>query len=187
MNNLGTVTLETDRLILRRFKIEDAEAMYKNWACDTEVTKYLTWPAHSSVDVSKGILQQWIVDYNSDDSYNWAIILKENGDYPIGSIGVVDKNEKVNMVHIGYCIGKSWWNKGITSEALGALIKYFIEEVGVNRVESRHDPNNTNSGKVMIKCGMKYEGTMRQADINNQGICDYSMYGILAKEYFDLK
>jgi ribosomal-protein-alanine N-acetyltransferase len=91
------------------------------------------------------------------------------------------------MVHIGYCIGKKWWHKGITSEALLALIKYFFEKVGVNRVESRHDSNNQNSGKVMSKCGMKHEGTMRQADKNNQGICDYCEYGILAEEYFKNK
>ncbi|MDV4150163.1 GNAT family N-acetyltransferase [Clostridium sp. AL.422] len=187
MKGLGTITLETERLILRKFKMEDAEAMYKNWASDSEVTKFLTWPAHSSVDVTKIILEDWISNYKNDDFYNWAIILKENGDEPIGSIGAVEKNERVNMVHIGYCVGKNWWNRGITSEALRVLIGYFIEEVGVNRVEARHDPNNPNSGKVMMKCGMKYEGTMRQADINNQGICDYSMYGILSKEYMDLK
>jgi ribosomal-protein-alanine N-acetyltransferase len=89
------------------------------------------------------------------------------------------------MVHIGYCIGKKYWNQGITSEALNRIIKFFFEEVGVNRIESRHDPNNPNSGKVMKKCGMKYEGTIRQADINNQGICDYSEYGILAEEYYN--
>ena len=185
MKHLGTKTIETERLILRRFKVEDAEAMYRNWASDEEVTKFLTWPPHSSVEITKDILKNWINDYKNKDSYNWAITIKENGDEPIGSIGVVDSNERINMVHIGYCISKKWWNKGITSEALKALIKYFFKEVGVNRVESRHDPNNPNSGKVMIKCGMKYEGTMRQADINNQGICDYSMYGILAKEYLD--
>ncbi|MDU5108465.1 GNAT family N-acetyltransferase [Clostridium sp.] len=187
MKNLGTKTIETERLILRRFKMEDAEAMYKNWASDEEVTRFLTWPPHSSIELTKDILQDWINDYKNEDSYNWAITIKENGDEPIGSIGAVDISERVNMVHIGYCISKKWWNKGITSEALKALIKYFFEEVGVNRVESRHDPNNPNSGKVMMKCGMKYEGTMRQADINNQGICDYSMYGILAKEFFKKK
>lgn len=185
MKHLGTKTIETERLILRRFKVEDAEAMYRNWASDEEVTKFLTWPPHSSVEITKDILKNWINDYKNKDSYNWAITIKENGDEPIGSIGVVDSNERINMVHIGYCISKKWWNKGITSEALKALVKYFFEEVSVNRVESRHDPNNPNSGKVMMKCGMKYEGTMRQADINNQGICDYSMYGILAKEYLD--
>ncbi|MBE6053417.1 MAG: GNAT family N-acetyltransferase [Clostridium sartagoforme] len=187
MNNTGTRTIETERLILRRFKIEDAEAMYKNWASDKEVTKFLTWPPHSNVEVTKTILQDWINNYKNDDFYNWAITLKENEDEPIGSISAVDKNEKINMVHIGYCIGNKWWNSGITSEALKALIKYFFEEVYVNRVEARHDPNNPNSGKVMMKCGMKYEGTIRQADLNNQGVCDYSVYGILAKEYLDKK
>lgn len=187
MKNLGTKTIETERLILRRFKMEDAEAMYKNWASDAEVTKFLTWPLHSSNEVTKKVLQDWINNYEKDDFYQWAIILKENGEEPIGTISVVDKDEEVNMVHIGYCIGTKWWNRGVTSEALMAIIKFFIKEVGVNRVESRHDPNNPNSGKVMMKCGMKYEGTMRQADINNQGICDYSMYGILAKEYFQKK
>lgn len=187
MKDLGTKTIETERLILRRFKMEDAEAMYKNWASDAEVTKFLTWPPHSSNEVTKKVLQDWINNYEKDDFYQWAIILKENGEEPIGTISVVDKDEEVNMVHIGYCIGTKWWNRGVTSEALMAIIKFFIKEVGVNRVESRHDPNNPNSGKVMMKCGMKYEGTMRQADINNQGICDYSMYGILAKEYLEEK
>ncbi|MCR2022236.1 GNAT family N-acetyltransferase, partial [Blautia pseudococcoides] len=85
---------------------------------------------------------------------------------------------------IGYCIGKNWWHKGVTSEALKEVIRYFMEEVQVNRVESRHDPRNVNSGKVMQKCGMKYEGTRRQADLNNQGICDASGYAILAEDYF---
>jgi [ribosomal protein S5]-alanine N-acetyltransferase len=90
----------------------------------------------------------------------------------------------MKMVHIGYCIGKKYWNKGITSEALSVLIKFFFEEVGINRIESRHDTNNPNSGKVMEKCGMKYEGLMRQADRNNQGIGDTIYYGILAEDYF---
>jgi len=71
-----------------------------------------------------------------------------------------------------------------TSEALNTLINFFFEEVGVSRIESRYDPNNPNSGKVMIKCDMKYEGLKRQADWNNQGICDSVEYAILAEDYF---
>lgn len=183
MKNLGTKTIETERLILRKFKVEDAEATYKNWTSDPEVTKFLTWPTHNDVEVTKDVIKAWVNSYDKDDFYQWAITLKENDNEPIGSISVVDKDEEINMVHIGYCISRKWWNKGVTSEALKSIIHYLIKEVGANRVESRHDPNNPNSGKVMIKCGMKYEGTMRQADINNQGICDYSMYGILAEEY----
>ncbi|MDR3148259.1 MAG: GNAT family N-acetyltransferase [Treponema sp.] len=106
-------------------------------------------------------------------------------DEPIGSISAVKQHDDIKMAQIGYCIGKKWWNRGITSEALQEVIRFFFEDVGINRVESRHDPNNPNSGKVMAKCGMKYEGLMRQADINNQGVCDFVEYGILAVEYFN--
>jgi ribosomal-protein-alanine N-acetyltransferase len=186
MKHLGTRTLETDRLILRQFTSDDAECMYKNWANDNDVTKYLTWETHKNINISKNILNEWVSNYSKENFYNWAIILK-NINEPIGSIGAVKQNDEIKMVHIGYCIGKKWWHKGITSEALLELIKYFFENIGVNRVESRHDSNNPNSGKVMSKCGMKHEGTMRQADKNNQGICDYCEYGILAGEYFKNK
>jgi ribosomal-protein-alanine N-acetyltransferase len=88
------------------------------------------------------------------------------------------------MVHIGYCIGKAWWRQGCTSEALTALIRFFFEEVGVNRIETRHDPRNPNSGAVMMKSGLKFEGTLRQSDWNNQGLCDAAYYAILAEDYF---
>ena len=59
MKHLGTKRIETERLILRKFTIEDAEDMFKNWASDNEVTKYLTWPAHSSLEVSKEVISMW--------------------------------------------------------------------------------------------------------------------------------
>lgn len=183
MKHCGTQRLETERLILRRFVSEDADAMYKNWASDSEVTKFLTWPTHSSADVSKYVTDDWVNSYSNEKYYQWAIVLKENGDMPIGSISAVDMKEDISMVQIGYCIGRNWWNKGITSEAMQEVMKFFFEEIGVNRVEARHDPKNPNSGKVMEKCGMKYEGTMRSADKNNQGICDAVYYALLKSEW----
>jgi ribosomal-protein-alanine N-acetyltransferase len=183
MEHLGTKVLETKRLILRRFVIDDAENVFKNWADDNEVTKYLMWPSHKDVNVTIDVLKNWIQNYENNNFYQWAIVLKEINE-PIGSISIVKQMDEIKMVHFGYCIGKKWWNKGITSEALNALIKFFFEDVGVNRIESRHDPKNPNSGKVMVKCGMKYEGLKRQGDYNNQGICDSAEYGILAEDYF---
>ena len=183
MEHLGTEELETERLILRRFILDDAEKVFANWANDDEVTKYLMWQSHKDVNVTKNVLKDWIQNYEKNDFYQWAIILKEI-DEPIGSISIVKQMDEIKMVHVGYCIGKKWWNKGITSEALNSLIKFFFEKVGVNRIESRHDLNNQNSGKVMLKCGMKYEGIKRQGDYNNQGICDSVEYGILAEDYY---
>lgn len=182
MKNCGTQRIETDRLILRRYKIEDADAMYKNWASDSEVTKFLTWQPHSSVDVSRSIIEDWLKKYSDEKYYQWAIVLKDNGNEPIGDISVVHMNEDISMVHIGYCLGRAWWRRGIMSEALKAVTNFMFDTVEVNRVESRHDPRNPNSGKVMQKCGMKYEGTLRSADRNNQGICDACYYALLRSE-----
>ena len=176
----GTRTIETERLILRQARMEDAEPMFRNWANDPEVTRYLTWPTHGSVDVTKKVITSWIAGYEKTDYYQWMIVLKQTGE-PIGSI-MANTVGRAQSAHIGYCIGKPWWHQGIMSETLKAVMDYLFDEVGFHRVESLHDPNNPHSGNVMKKCGMKYEGTLRQADRNNQGICDACYYGLLANE-----
>lgn len=178
----GTQTLETARLILRKAQVEDADAMFRNWASQPEVTRYLTWPTHSHVDVSRQILEFWAKESQKDNFYLWMIVLKELGQ-PIGSISVVRQNEDLQSVEIGYCLGKDWWHQGLMTEALTAVVDFFFRQVGVNRIEARHDPNNPHSGGVMRKCGMHYEGTSRQSDRNNQGICDAAHYAILRSDW----
>ncbi len=121
--------------------------------------------------------------YGNSNFYHWAIVPGDGKDEPIGTISVVDMNEKLDIVHIGYCIGSRWWGQGIATEALSAIIPFLFDEVGVNRIESQHDPENPGSGKVMAKCGLKYEGTLRQADFSNRGIVDAAMYSLLISEY----
>jgi len=181
MNHLGTQRIETERLILRPFVMEDAEAMYRNWASDPDVTKFLTWPAYKSVDTAHEILDIWTKQYADNTFYQWAIELKELGE-PIGSISVVEYKEHVQSAEIGYCIGKQWWGNGIMTEALKAVVDFLFREVGALRIEAGHDVANPASGAVMRKCGMQYEGTLRQSDYNNQGICDAAYYGILRSE-----
>ena len=182
LTHKGTQTIETPRLTLRRAVCEDAEPMFRNWASDPEVTKYLTWPTYEKVETAHQILDLWASEYEKPNYYQWMIVLKELGE-PIGSISVVRQNDRVEEAEIGYCIGSPWWHRGIVSEALAAVIEYLFTEVGMNRVAARHDPNNPHSGGVMRKCGMKYEGTHRACDRNNQGICDAAQYAILRSEW----
>ena len=181
LTHKGTQTIETSRLLLRKAVQEDADAMFRNWASDPEVTKYLTWPTYEKVETAYQILDLWAREYEKPDYYQWMIVLKELGE-PIGSISVVRQNDRVEEAEIGYCIGSHWWHRGIMTEALAAVIEYLFTEVGMNRVAARHDPNNPHSGGVMRKCGMKYEGTNRACDRNNQGICDAAQYSILRGE-----
>lgn len=182
MNNKGTVRLETERLILRKFTKEDAQAVFNNWASDDEVTKFLTWPTHTSIEDSEGYINFCLDSYQNDDSYQWGIELKETGEL-FGNISVVKLNEDIDAVELGYVIGRRFWGNEYTVEATKAVIAFFFEEVGANRVAARYDTNNPNSGKVMKKAGMKYEGTLRQNDRNNQGIVDCSVCSILKEEW----
>lgn len=182
MKHLGTVTLETPRLILRKYTLEDSESMFRNWANDDEVSRFLTWPTHKSVQDSREIISMWINEYNNEKSYMWCIELKEVHE-PIGGISVVHLSEEISSAEIGYSIGKAYWHQGITSEALSAIMDFLFNQVGVNRIEAKHDSNNPNSGKVMMSCGLKYEGTRLMADRNNSGICDVVLYGLIARDY----
>jgi len=189
MNLCGTRELQTERLVLRRFTLADAEAMYHNWASDPEVTKFLLFKTHADVGVSQRILAEWVGSYMRGDFFQWALTLKGSGT-PIGSMGVLPpaptlyQEPKVQAMQVGYCIGQAWWRQGYTSEALTAVISFLFETVGVSRVEARHDPRNPNSGKVMKHCGMHHEGTMRQAGASNAGVSDIAVYGLLAEDYF---
>lgn len=182
LTHKGTQIIETERLILRPFTLDDAPAMYRNWASDDAVTKHLTWPTHASVEVSKMVLTDWTSHYTEPDFYNWAIVLKENGPEPIGSITVVGIKQTVDSAEIGYCMSRAHWRKGIMAEALSALIGFLFDEVGFNRIEADHDPNNPASGRVMEKSGMRHEGIMRQAGRSNQGIIDVSRWAILRSD-----
>lgn len=181
MKHLGTRVLETERLLLRPFAVSDARAMYDNWASDPEVTKFLTWPTHGSPEISETVLRDWAGRYGEADYYQWAIVPKALG-APIGSISVVSHDDRTQKAQIGYCIGRTWWHQGITSEALQTVMDFLFDQVGMRRIEAIHDPRNPHSGDVMRKCGMQFEGTQRQSDWNNQGICDTSWYATLAAD-----
>ena len=182
MKHQGTATLETARLILRRFTMDDCEAAFRNWESDPRTTEFLTWKTMTTIDATRYVMQMWVDGYANPDFYQWAIVPKEIGE-PVGTISVVGMNEKAQSVSIGYCIGSKWWRQGYTSEAFAAIIPFLFEQVEVNRIEAQHDPGNPNSGRVMQKCGLIYEGTLRQADWNNKGIADACVYAVLRSDY----
>ena len=108
--------------------------------------------------------------------------LKEIGEV-IGGISIVKLENEHQACEIGYCISKSYWNKGITTEAFNRVIQFLFEEVGLNRICARHDLLNEASGAVMKKCGMQYEGTMREVQRIKGKFCTLSMYSILRSEW----
>ena len=181
MNKTGTRRLETHRLILRPFCIGDAEDMYANWASDPEVTRFLTWPAHTGAEVSRAVLADWIPRYADGGYFNWAIEWKETGKV-IGNIAVVKLTEELEAAEIGYCLGRQYWGRGIMPEALRAVMEELFDTVVVRRIAATHDARNRKSGRVMEKAGMRKEGVLRGGGRNNQGICDAVWYAALRED-----
>lgn len=186
MKNVGTQKIITDRLILRRFTLDDAENMFNNWANDPEVTKYLRWPPHLNIGVTTKLLDEWIGCYNDLAYYSWAIALRET-DIVIGSIGIMGVSEVDESGEIGYCMGKKWWCKGLMTEALKAVISFSFEQSGFNRLEADHSVNNPASGRVMQKAGMTLEGIARQKYKANLGFQDCKVYSVIKDDCHQLQ
>lgn len=183
LTHKGTLRLETDRLVLRKFEVSASKAMFNNWANDEEVTKFLTWQPHKNISDTVAVLSEWVDNYKNKDFYQWAIVLKDSQEL-IGSISVVKCRDDLASASVGYCIGRNWWGKGIATEALKTVVDFLFTKVNVNRISADHDICNPNSGKVMKKVGFSYEGTLRAAAKDNTNIpCDICIYSILRREY----
>ena len=181
LTHKGTQTIETKRLILRRFYLEDAQAMFDTWANDSRVTRFLTWEPHGTVEVTEALLEEWCNSYQDAAYYQWAI---EYQGKIIGSIGVVELDERFEWAEIGYCIGYDYWGKGFMTEAAGSVIDFLFGSVGFNRIEIDHATKNPGSGKVAQKCGLAYEGTKRGVFKSTTGeFLDLAIYGILREDW----
>lgn len=178
MNYIGTINLETNRLILRRFNIDDMVPLYNNWACDSDVVKYMRMKPHENILETQQFIESIICNYQKPDTFRWIIILKEINE-PIGFIGLTTINEHDMTGDFGYSIGKSYWNNGYTTEALRAVLDFGLKVIGYNRLEAYHSINNMSSGRVMIKAGMTYEGRAKSKYRSNIGFEDCDMYSIL--------
>lgn len=183
LNQIGTREIETGRLLLRRFRADDADPMFRGWTSDGEVARYLTWLPHSDISVTRKLLAEWVEQYARKDCYRWCIVWKENAE-PIGCIDVVRLTKELETAEIGYCMAKEYWGRGIMTEALSAVENYLFEGVGLNRIQACHHTRNPASGAVMRKCGMQFEGVRRQSAKTNAGeYCDIACYSILRREW----
>jgi len=176
MNHIGTNSIETVRLILRRFEPYDCNDMFKNWASDIETLKFLPWGPHSDISVTRRRIFNWIANYEYPDFYNWAIYLKSAGEV-IGSISVEISDDKEEACEVGYCIGKAYWGREIMPEALRAVMHYLFYEVGYKKIIARHDLLNYASGRVMQKAGMKLDKIIYKAGRRRDGkLYDVAVY-----------
>lgn len=148
---MKTPILETERLILRPLNEDDVEAVFC-WTGDERVTKYMIYPTHDNIDVTK----QWIESLSQlpDNDYQWGFVQKDSGRL-IGA-GGIRWSEEYSAWAFGYNICFDCWNKGYTTEATRRMIKFIYESCGGRDFISDHAVDNPASGRVMEKCGLTF-------------------------------
>ena len=147
---MNTPRLETDRLILRKFKEDDLEALYCIHS-DEEVNQFLPWfPLRNMEDARVFYEERLVSRYREERAYNYAVCLKEN-DYPVGYVNV----SMDDSYDFGYGLRRKFWHRGIITEAGKAVIEQLRID-GIPYITATHDVNNPRSGSVMKRLGTKY-------------------------------
>ncbi|MCL2462267.1 MAG: GNAT family N-acetyltransferase [Defluviitaleaceae bacterium] len=160
---MGTQPLETDRLLLRRYEMPDAEDMFRNWVTDAEAARFWGWEPHKDIGETKALLSGWISEYERPDVYHWVIVLKSNSQ-AIGYIYLNEIDGVEESVSVHFLLGRKYWNQGIMTEASARVITFAFSVLGVKKVCSRHHIDNPASGRVQQKCGMRHVKT-EQRDV----------------------
>ncbi len=173
--------LHTPRLLLRRLRMEDAGDIFA-YASDPQVTPYLIWETHRSLEDTCEFLTRTLQNYRNGGLPVWAIEHRGHKKV-IGTCGFAAIAFAHARGEVGYVIGRPYWRQGFMTEALRAVLAYCFDVLQLNRVEARCDVDNTASWRTMEKAGMKFEGILRQYALVKGSFRDVKCYSILKNEY----
>jgi len=176
-------TLYTKSLMLRKITLEDAQDIFE-YSKDPEVTRFVTWEPHKSIDDSINFLKSVIQRYENNEPSDWGIIYKENNKF-IGTCGYVLWVPVHSLAETAYALSREYWGKGLVTEAVKEIIKHGFEKMNLNRIYARCFVENIGSQKVLEKVGMKFEGILRKQLFIKGTFRDMKIYSILRKEYYE--
>lgn len=150
--------IETERLILRKIRMDDTDAIFAGWALDKEVTHYLTWRPHQRIEQTQAFVQSCLSAWEHESRFPYMITLKESE----AVIGMIDPRIEGSKVGIGYGAAHAYWGKGFITEATRAIIEWAFQQPSIYRVYATTDVENVASQRVLEKVGMQCEGILRK-------------------------
>lgn len=169
--------LETEQLLLRPFSIEDAEAMFA-YTSQPKSFRFLRGDAHRTIDETRQFLEKKVAACEGHSDFIWGICLKKSNTL-IGTCRLFNLHLTDLRGEVSYLIAPTVQGCGIASEAVGRVIQYAFEELGLMRVQARCVVNNFGSERVMQKCGMQLEGVLRRSAYIHGAFHDYKLYAII--------
>lgn len=152
---MNTPVLETERLLLRPFMQEDTEAVFEGWESDSEVSRYMLWTSHNDIEKTR----EWIAfELGQIDKPNWyrfAVVLKDT-ERLIGT-GLIYYEDEVEDWEVAYNLSRQYWGYGYATEAMGRIIEFAADSLGITDIVGRYAAENSASGNVLNKLGFEYE------------------------------
>ena len=173
--------LQTERLILRRMRVSDAEDMY-HYAHRPEVTRYLLWSPHPDIYHTQDYLRYLATRYAAGTFYDWGVIFKQNGRM-IGTCGFTTIDCAHDAAEIGYVLNPDYHGMGIATEAVEAVLAFGFDKLLLHRIEARFMEGNDASLRVMEKVGMRFEGWRRESMLVKGSYRTIGYSSILFDEY----
>jgi RimJ/RimL family protein N-acetyltransferase len=151
-------TLATPRLRLRRPVIADAATIFAEYAQDAQVTRYLMWRPHASLETTRLFIERCLTSWARGTAFPWVITRADDGQL----LGMIEARPDGHRVDLGYVLARPYWGRGLTSEAARAVVSWAIGEADVFRVWAVCDVDNRASARVLEKAGLEREGVLRR-------------------------
>lgn len=172
--------VRTTRLNFRPLEMRDQEALFAIMS-DPEVSQFNRWDVHQSISQTQDYIQAALDLYAQGQYLEWAICQEDR--HLIGFFGVVWWLPDYASVELGFSLNRAYWNKGLISEALTALIHWGFAEMNINRFEAQCEINNHASQRVLEKLGWQCEGRLRERVYFKGAFRDMKLYSLLKRDY----
>lgn len=177
----GVVSIETERLILRKLQRSDADDFYA-YASNPAVSRFLPWEPHRSIEDTEKLIEVIFKSYEQQEKLIWAIEKKDDGKM-IGTIDFIKWLPKHGRAEIAYALSCDYWGLGYMPEAAKALLAFGFHNMELNKIEAAILLDNHQSRSVLEKIGMSFEGVARQHFKMKGEFVDLAMYSVLRSEF----
>ena len=155
-------TFKTERLRLRKAKLTDADAIFRQYAQDPEVTKYVSWRAHRDLKETREYVQMCLLAWDVGKAFHWVIEGAEDKQV----MGMIIARVNAEKWELGYVLAQPYWRQGFMTEALKAVIAWALKQKEIHRVWAVCDVDNLASARVMEKIGMQREGILKRWSVH---------------------
>lgn len=173
--------IRTQRLTLRAVRMSDANDLFE-YSSDPQVARHVLWDAHTSIHQTRSYIRFLLRQYRGAQPSTFVIALRSTGKV-VGTIGFMWIQQENRSAEVGYSLNRAYWNQGIMTEALRALLDFGFTKLNLNRIEAQYESDNPASGRVMAKAGMLREGRLRQRLYNKGRFADVELYAMLRQDF----